>query len=91
MIKDMTTKSGQEYVTVNENIDLWLIDYDREIAFYRESVTLEDLEVNNIEYTDLELLDIGSYLESNGYVVDEDRSNQIAIYFNKKKMDQIKI
>ena len=82
-ILEQNVKSGQEYVTVNENTDLWSIDYDRGIADYCESITLDDLKVNNKEYTDLELDSIGSYLEDNGYVVDEDKSNETKIYFKR--------
>lgn len=74
--------NNTEYATVNENQDLWLIDYDQGIATLREDITIYDLEVNNEEFTDLMEHSIDQYIESKGYTINDDISTRIEIQFS---------
>lgn len=79
-----------EYVTVNQNQDLLAIDYDDGIARYIETVTLDDLKVNNEEYTDLGEFSIYEYLESNEYEILLDECTETEIYFYKRTFINLK-
>lgn len=74
-------KKGMEYATVNENKDLWIINYDNGAAVYTELITLNDLAVNNEEYINLGEFSIYDYLKSQGYVIDEQGSSETVIEF----------
>jgi hypothetical protein len=74
-------KTGQEYVLVYGQ-DLFLVDYDEGIATLREDITLDDLEVNNDEYTDLAEHSLYTYLEYHGFVVDEEHSTEGKYFFS---------
>lgn len=81
--------NNYEYVTVNENKDLWKIDYDNEVAIYLyDFITLDDLEVNNEEYTDLAEWSIREYLESKGYDVNENDDEE-KINFHKEDLEDV--
>jgi hypothetical protein len=78
-------KNGTEYVLVNGQ-DLFEVDYSEQTATLREDITLEDLEVNNDEYVDLDQFSLYEYLESNGFEVNEDKTtNDEQIYFRESE------
>jgi hypothetical protein len=83
-VETSNVKTGSEYVLVNGQ-DLYDVDYDEQTATLREDVTLEDLEVNNHEYTDLEEISLYEYLENNGYIVNEGTEEKV---FFVKGVDQ---
>ena len=75
-----------EYATINDNQDLWLIDYNQGIATLREDITIDDLETNNEEFTDLMEHSIYEYIESKGYDIDgyKDTKKGYTINFHKR-------
>jgi hypothetical protein len=83
-VETSNVKTGSEYVLVNGQ-DLYDVDYDEQTATLREDVKLEDLEVNNHEYTDLEEISLYEYLENNGYIVNEGTEEKV---FFVKGVDQ---
>lgn len=75
-------KTGSEYVLVNGQ-DLYDVDYNEGTATLREDVTLDDLQVNNHEYIDLDEHSLYEYLEDNSFYIDEDKSTEEKIFFNR--------
>jgi len=71
-----------EYVTVNENMDLWFIDYNDNIAELVTSITINDLETNDTEYKELNN-SIDQYIESQGYTINDDLSNETTKLFER--------
>jgi hypothetical protein len=71
-----------EYVTVNKNMDLWLIDYDENIADLVTSITINDLETNETEYKELND-SIDQYIESQGYTINDDWSSETSKFFER--------
>lgn len=81
--KTIEQNSGIEYVTVNEGMDLWIINYDENKAEWR-SDDVEWMKKQGIEINDLGLDSIYSYLEDQYYDIDDDAPSETEVTFKKR-------